>query len=282
MNIQSAEKHIDSLLRYVKDLQIEKPRMYKKSKERLLDIAVSCNLVVCTISDILRDELMSVDVDEFEGNSSTEISDIIKSMESTLSNLVEFSNTNPNNDYHSKDVYKLYCDVLKFASRSESSSSVAERCAKLMWRWFDSRFIKSKNDRFVYNIQMFKRWIPNFVILFSYYHKNNDIEQFETDVNEWVVDVMDNRNMYAIPKEIYYLEQTHESKYYTVESVILWDLMLDLGFSKICDINQSYFPYSDCVYDLCYNYNPDELNNYVNYKTDLSILFKYRFLEGGE
>ena len=289
MNIRSAEQHIDALLRYVNDLKETNPRMYKKSKDRLLDIAMTCNRVIGIISDILHEEVMNVDVDEFGGNASPEISDIVRSMENQISDLAEFVSVDPDdNKFNNKIIYNRYKDCLKSASTYRYYlSEVASDCAKLIWRWFDNRFVKSKrNNGFVYNLQKMKEWIPDFVILYAYHFKIGTLDDFENSINKWIIDIHMNGNTYAIPQEIYSLEKSKDSFYYTVESVILWDLLMDSDFSNLCDIDGDYFPYSDCIYDLVYRYNPYELDDYINYKVDFSILNKYGFVyiksEGGD
>ena len=46
---------MDKLLTYVKNVADSKPRMYQKSKDRLRDIAGTCQKVIQIISEILQE-----------------------------------------------------------------------------------------------------------------------------------------------------------------------------------------------------------------------------------
>ena len=288
MNIRSAEQHLDVLLRYVNDLKDTRPRMYKKSKDRLIDIASTCNEVIGIISDILRDEVMDVDTDEFGTNSSSEISNIVKSMETRISDLADFVSVSPEDDVNeltNKNVYLRYRDCLKSASKYKYYvSDYAYDCVNMIWRWYECRFVRfgKSSNGFVYNIHKLKDWISYFVILYGYHFRYGTLDEFKRSLNSWIADIHSNGSKYAIPKDIYLLDKSDDKKYYTIESVILWDLLLESDFSRLCDIDSDYYPYSDCVYNTVYKFNQDELDDYIDYKVDYSILIKYGFVDGGD
>ena len=66
MDIYGAEKSINKLKQYVQDVYECRPGMYKKSKNRLRDIAGTCSEIVDLISVIVEDASLSSDINGYD------------------------------------------------------------------------------------------------------------------------------------------------------------------------------------------------------------------------
>ena len=93
MDIYSAEIQVNKLLDYVKSLSDAKPRMYQKSKDRLKELASTCNQVVSVIAEILQDEALLSDQDEFGGSNVNDFNAVLNSMEDQITELRQFLST---------------------------------------------------------------------------------------------------------------------------------------------------------------------------------------------
>lgn len=92
MDIKSAETHVNSLLKYVKGLQSSESRMYRKSKERLREVATTCTQVVDIISSVLQEEVLTTDIadDDDSSKCTADIVSMVMQMQQEITQLKQF------------------------------------------------------------------------------------------------------------------------------------------------------------------------------------------------
>lgn len=294
MDIYNAEVQVNKLLNYVKSLSDNKPRMYQKSKDRLKNLALTCNQVVTVISEILQDEALVDDQDEFGSSNNNDFNAVLSSMEDQLSELKRFlrspntsvpsvsSNTNSVPSSIKKAAIIKYKNCLNALARSDIAVIEAEDCGQLLWNWFRTRFIE-KPEGFKYNMKRLPGWIRDIVVIYCYHLENDTIIDFKSEFNRWLLNVSTG-NRYAVPYEIYQFDKNPSPDIATLSSVVMWDILLDYGLRDLCfeDSSEIYLS-EDCVYSLVGKLNSAVMDPYQNYLYDQSILTKCKFsLKGGE
>lgn len=298
MDMRVAEKHIKDLLVYVQTIESQKPRMYSKSKKRLEELANICKEVVETISNILQDEVLAADQavdaeDEFEA-SSIDVKSALDSMEAKLLELRQFVhlddlavvNTTRQDITSSskKRAFHAYKECLYTLQNYPSSYTEVVECSRLIWRWYDSRFIKnSASSTFRYNIRRFPLWIRDIVVLFGYHHEIGDLSKFTSEFYSWISELESSKSHnFAVPFEVYHFNKNPDPNKMTLSGVVLWDMLCDNGLNSICtELSSDLYPSDDSVYNLVGDYNPDVLDHYTNYKVDSSIIDRCGFSYGG-
>ena len=92
MDIYSAEIQVNKLLNYVKGLSGTDHKLYKKSKNRLKELANTCNEVVSVISELIQDEALvnNDESDEFGGADTADFNSVLNSMEGQIAELRQF------------------------------------------------------------------------------------------------------------------------------------------------------------------------------------------------
>lgn len=296
MDIYIAKEHMDKLLSYVQNLADTKPRMYQKSKDRLRDIAQTCQKVVEMVSEILQEEMLD---DCFEDNSdsdfkNTEILNMVKCMQSELNNLKQFvqytpthvdldtakrdieimKSSNSLSTLDRKSIMSEYKVTLKNLSESYVEFPQISDLCKLLYTWFDCRFYKSMkvSSNFRYNIRRIPTWICDIVSVYGKSIDNECEKDFIHSFYDWLDNICETGSKFAVPYEIYEFD-VDSKKNISMTSVVIWDILLELGLSKLCKFdNSEVYLSEDILYNLCMKHSPNNLDKYRNYKVDRSIL----------
>ncbi len=300
IDIQKAESNIKKLLSYVEDLSRGRPRLYRKSKDRLRTIANSCSQMIMLISEILQDETLMQEEDvEFSNSVPEDVSDMMSSIVEEIAKLKDFvsyesektceDNTDTANNPVSVsiklsrkdriDIMKTYQDCLSNMCESLTDADPynnIKRCVVILRDWFFVRFIQTRKTHpsFRYNIRRIREWIPNIVIVMGKHVEDNTFDMFSNSFYDWV-DLIRNTeggNKYAVPYEVYKIGKEPDPTDFTLTAVVLWDVLIDLGFQHLCKDPSDIYLDENIVYDLCSKISPSTLDNYVNFKNDPSIL----------
>lgn len=279
MDIYSAEVQVNKLLNYVKSLSDSKPRMYQKSKDRLRELANNCSQVVLVISEILQDEALVTDQDEFGSSNTNDFNAVLNSMESQISELRQFlSSPKPSamNTTSSTSAKKQAICTYKHCLSSLAHANIiveeAEGCSRLLWDWFNCRFLEGPST-FKYNMKRIPNWIRDIVVLYGYHLESETINTFVNSFYSWLSTISSGSNNYAVPYEVFTFDTSPPASQMTLTSVVLWDILLDYGLRDICsDSSSELFPSEDCVYSLVGSLNGSVMDPYQNYNYDKSIL----------
>lgn len=278
MDIYSAESHVKKLLEYVQQLADTQPRMYEKSRERLRELASTCKEVVKVISDVLQEEALQADQSEF--GRSNDVADMLESMQGQLRELQSFvgSPAIPSSKLSSsakRRAFRDYQTALCDLSNAEISNTYASDCAKLLWRWFHTRFVNNKSSQFRYNIARFPNWVRDIVIAYGKAVADDAVLQFEAEFSGWIDEIPASNIMFAVPKDIYSINSNPKPEDMSLEAVVIWDMLLDAGLSDLCvDAGSGLYPTSDCVYKMCGDLAPNLLDDYTRYSEDETVLTK--------
>lgn len=301
MDVYTAKIQIGKLLEYVENIADSRPKMYKKSINRWKEIAETCQQVVRVISEIVQEEILEDDIeDHVTSNTAHEIQSMIMYMKNEIDQIKDFvsypSNTTPdipknivsapNSNSKNKipkedrrEAIAKYKDVLSKLPNKVKDYPSAYECAMLIWRWFDSRFMQSTqiHTQFRYNIRRIPNWIIDIVIVYSNHLIEGDSDEFIHSFNDWCDSLLDPSSdcNFAVPYEVFKVDTDSDKSDVSLTSVVLWDILVDLGLSELC-IEDSFNLYlsESALYDICANYNESILDDYKNYKVDNNILSK--------
>lgn len=276
MDIYSAEIQVNKLLNYVKSLSDAKPRMYQKSKDRLKELANTCNQVIVVISEILQEEALTEDQNEFEGSEVKDFNTVLNSMEDQIAELRQFlsspKSASSSTSSSRKQVISKYSKCLNLLAKSNVSVVEAEDCGKLLWSWFRARFVEGSVN-FQYNMKRIPGWLRDIVVLFGYHLESGSLDQFKGNFYSWIASISTKGNTYSVPYEVYMFDKDPDPDMLTLTSVVIWDILLDYGLKELCDDPSSeFYPSEDCVYSLVGSLRGSVMDPYQNYQYDPTIL----------
>ena len=295
MDIYIAKEHMDKLLTYVKNVADSKPRMYQKSKDRLRDIAETCQKVVQIISEILQEEILEDCYDDSSESNNSEILQMVLDMQEELLHLKQFVSYKDNEVCSASSTQRVksneplvkrisiddrkfamskYRTVLKRISESYTEFPQVSELCKLLYRWFETRFYTSMkyNKDFRYNIRRIPVWISDIIIVYSNHLIKKDSDEFVHDFYSWCDDLLtDNSGKFAVPYEVYQFDKEERKTIY-LNSVVIWDILLDLGLTELCNDSDDLYVSESYMYDTCMQAHPEQLNNYRNYNIDPSVI----------
>lgn len=298
MDINSAEKSLAKLLAYVQDLADTKPRLYRKSRGKLKDLADTCTEVVKCVAIILQDEVLATDDVEFGSGSS--IVSALNSMQNDITQVCSFAGVRDKVDTSSvvsdrlihtepisepvpvsanakKQALRSYRNTLQKLSTIDYKYDAVKRFADLLWFWFDTRFVKTVHGTgFKYSMKRFPTWIRDIVILYGKAIRDNDYIRFDNQFRWWIQSLSDSANSsnkYAVPYWVYEFERDMKPEDMSLEAVVLWDILIDTGMSELCtSVSDELRIREDAVYSLCGDINPSVLDGYMNYADHPEIL----------
>lgn len=280
MDIKLAESQVANLLEYLQDMDKKKPLLYRKSKDRLRDVATNCLQVVKVISSILQDETLTTDEYEFSGSRRSDIRTMIDSMDKEIQKMKNFvgyglnSEEDPIGVETRKSILKLYESVFASVVEKNLVSQHAMNCAKIIQEWYTVRFVDSSNKypNFRYNIRRLKDWTLGIVILYGRYHESGQ-ESISSVFDSWFNTLSSpSGDRYAVPYQVYTITKDLESQPITLSSLVIWDILCHEGYSTLCNNGGDLVPRDDELYELCVKNSPEILDRYRNYLFDNSVL----------
>lgn len=287
MNIENGKTDLNSLLDKLQKLETEKPRMYKKTKQKLHDMADICIHIVEVISRIIELDVLDTDDEEFgEKSNSLDVGRICTSMQRAQDRLSEFSNTTSTSftSTQRKQIIQKYSSVLKALSLSPIPYESVRGCASALWEWFDARFLSRSSSEFRYNIRRIPLWIRDIVIMYGRSIESETEDEFVSKFAEWCDDVREgNIPTYAVPYPVYEFDRSQEPESLTLCATVMWDILWDAGLHLLDVKHVSEVSLTDSdVYNLCAELSPESLNHYACYSEDSKVLELSHLVSGGE
>lgn len=278
MDLVTYIEHTKKGLKYLEDLSSSNSRLYSKSKVRLKELAEICSKMVELTAEILKDEVLDDDVDEFGGSSSV-LLDAANTIQTTVDELKEFTDMSRDNgpkisSAKNKMVFATYCKTLKSTASCDNPYVEAHDLAKLLWKWFDVRFVTSMNVRtaFHYNIRRMPTWIYDIIILYGYHLRNRTLPKFIESFNQWCDNLYTSSagEQYAVPYEVFLVDR-NPVEYLSMEAVVLSDILFEHGLSYLNHSDPLYLSDS-YLYELVSKYNSPLLDRYNDYEYDKNLL----------
>ena len=288
MDIYGARKHLEALQEYVNSLTEKDSKMYQTTKNRLKELSLMCQNIVTTISNILQEELLESDEEEFENKENLDVLRSLEAMEQELARLKSFvgpaaipseSQTLTGKEKH--NIIATYGDGLRSLSSTPTEYSSAAKCAKLLYTWFQCRFLKP-NPEFHYNIRNIKGWIRDIIIVYGNHIQSYSEDQFYDEFLRWCDAVNTGQTTYAIPYEVFQCSRGSPGQKVSLASLVLWDILFDMGLKNLCTAspNDAYL-LEDSIYEKCYTTCPEVTDEYEHYKTHPDILSRTNIYRGG-
>lgn len=233
VEVPRLQTHADKIDTQLSVVLSQKPQMYAKTKERYKELAISLLSSVEKIAAILEvDSLASVDnkTSEF-GSSEFDLSDLSTALEHTnerINSYTSFVSTDIVSDSINKQTLRKYGQVLEQASNYDFSCVEARECAYILNKWFKARFSNTpKSNSFKYNIAYIPEWITDIIVLYGKYHSNHDTSSFINMMNDWCDNLSRESVKWAVPYEVYNLNKVVEPTNYTVNAVVIGDILMD-------------------------------------------------------
>lgn len=253
LEIYPLENCADKISKQLDAIIESNPNMYSKTKKRYKKLAIDLLKSVEKITSILEaDSLASVDRLEFDPGieSDMNVKDIVDAVTdvnrkvNSLESFIE-SSTNSIN----KATLSQYAKVIESASKHNFHYVEVNECASILYKWFFTRFISNKNPRFRYKIDQIPIWICNIIIVYGKYLSHNNTEYCIDMFNRWCDSIVSSDSViWAVPYEVYQLSRCVCPENYTMEAVIIGDILMDELFYLL---TEDYSPGILCNLD-CY------------------------------
>lgn len=272
--IYPIEGWADKISKSLKEIAEDKnrPGMYSKTRTRYQNLANVLLNSLSSIAVILEENLLipesnnefdelssSVDqldilsklqllnnkfkkLEEFSNDSSSLYkSRSLQNLNSGIENIEDdessdTSNSPPNVDLDitNNQTILYFDDILYQSSIHNFGYSEVNLCAKLIYKWFHTRFRSEYSCDFKYNIKYIPKWISYFIMLYGKYHSEGRNSDFESMINTWCnrVESKEN-NVYSIPWEIYNLDKTSNPMDCTIDAIVINDILSDNMLYKL-------------------------------------------------
>lgn len=274
MDIYSARNAVDKLHGFVKDLKGRNPKLYQKSKDRLLYLSETCLEVVDLISELLHEESLNYDSGEFENSADYSIQEALESASSTLRNSIsDISNSSQQklSSASKKIIVKTYGEVLKSGSNFDYiETHYAEEVSKLLWDWYESRIFT--HSGFYYSLSNFPKWIASIVATYGNSIQDGKTSEYVYMFRDWCKHAYE--HTYPLPKEVqYFLDDTTQAV--SLSSVVMWDILYKNNFYRLGNLELDAVSLSDSyMFNLCEIRSPDILDKYGRYEDNNNILVR--------
>ena len=246
--IYPIEGWAEKISRNLTKIADEKPNMYAKTKVRYQKLAESLLDSVEKIAIILEsDSLVPKSNNEFyELSDKTEssISDKLNYINNRVHEAENFSANRFSPTYPKdgsvnslKETLHYFDSILQSSSTINFGYSEVNECARLLYRWFHSRFCPDiENKQFKFQHRYLPTWICNFIILYGKYNSCNMNTQFKQMIESWCDGVdQGTAGNYAVPYEIYQLEKVNDPADYTIDAVVMNDILTNECLYQLSD-----------------------------------------------
>lgn len=264
--IYPIEGWADKVSKSLKEIADDKnrPKMYSKTRKRYEHLANTLLNSLSSIAIILEENLLipesNNEFDELASSDNLDILSKLQLLNDKFIQLEEFANntnlhkpksssrTDPvptnsssspkqsftNNINNNKESIKYFNDILYECTMHNFGYSEINECAKLLYKWFNTRFISKYSHDFKYNIKYIPNWICYFIILYGKYHHDGRNQDFLYMINTWCENIISGNNTtYSIPYEIYKLDKTTNPLDCTIDAVVINDILSDGGMYKL-------------------------------------------------
>lgn len=287
MEIYSAENHARLVVEFLEKLHQDSPKMYNTTRNRLRSISSDCFRSIELISKILEEDSL-IDEEEFSQDRN-EIQQLAAQMHEDsdkaakqIDELTQFTSTSTVKLTAEERRYlvKYYGKVLSGLAAAQIPYSIAADCAKILWRWYSARFFKG-SVTFKYNVAKISTWIRDIVITYGLYQHNHIRDMFIAEFDAWCDNIF--KYSYPVPYIVHSTVKQISDKVTNLESLCLWDILVDYGLivelpNNLQDFQLSRYAVSD-IFD---KYSPNLTNEYEYYNSDKTLLQKYNLLRGDE
>lgn len=224
-----------------------------------------------------RDAEFINDLNEIENNRVEGIGSTTPSSLSSFTSTKTAPSIHKNHISESKQLIHEYANVLSRAPNN-CINTYAKECSEVINKWFDVRFLKCTKG-FKYSVKYIGKWIQ--AIVFGYGKALHDgkfaVERYINDMYTWINKLHHTANKYPLPYHMYQLVKEVPEDYAVKDTLILWDMLLNSGYHKICkkDKKEMYmkdYTIVDTICDLDH-YISEQLFSYIEEPEKLKSLW---------
>lgn len=273
MDIKSAERQIQGILKYLEDLDNAESRLYTKSKDRLKCVSECCEQILQVTSSLLKNEVLKAD----DSADTYPVTCMIDSMQSqlnevgTLADITQFELT----DNIQKELLTAYIKTFSKIANGQFGQRCTQvhELSKLLYDWITYRFIKYTNG-FHYKFERISVWILNIIIAYCEALVDGTSDKFVRHFYTWLDALNSSTTLckYAIPANIYKIGADGYQNHLTLSAVVMYDVLYECGFLKLYkSVGQKYPDYKTILlrdgsmYELVEKYKSEILDEYKSY-----------------
>ena len=246
--IRPSEVAANKIQRHLQDLFDTRPRVYRRTLTRYIDLAYILLDCIDKILKFLTSELLSASSDKEFDELTTSVEDnediieIQKKLQNTSDLLDSYSQLakRPNTSEESKSI-NINTEIVKKFGQSFSDGSLintgyleANLCSDLINYWYTTRIRYMTIRHKAYQNLQIPLWVGYIVLLFGKAHANNTTEEFISWFKSWCDNANnDFSNKYAVPKELTLLRKQIYPNDITIDALIIYDILIDKCYSDL-------------------------------------------------
>lgn len=241
LEIYPIEKYVEKIEKHLDEVADSKRNMYSKTKKRYHRLAVILLKCVNKIIKILETDSLS-NVDDNVDIDVTEISYALDDTNSAMNNLESFV---PKKDKLEKETitninkytFAKYREIIEKSTQISYPYKEVTQCAEMIDIWFKNRFLSGSRN-FRYKIDQLPEWIFSMILLYGKHVKHQTQDRLVDNVVNWSVNAKeDSSNKYAVPYEVYEIQNSTNSSDFTLEAVLIGDILMDSIYYKLNSTN---------------------------------------------
>lgn len=267
MDIRSVEVAVERMFAYVSAVKHSDKKLYRPSVVRLQKIRDICLQCADMIADATGIEASTESAEESHDDLLSKIRDLV---DAASHNTVEHhiqSKREPAHrqvskpkltDVEMKEVTKVpkgalgkpksnltsadrkytlhkYAMILHTTADRDDIDEHTASCAKLVWQWFNARFLLSKGSDFHYDVARIPAYIQAFLQAYEHHCEVGKLTSFAKEVDKWCDAVTDDKkNIWALPFSV---QQVYAKKFEPNCSKLFstWLSLMDAGWQGLMD-----------------------------------------------
>lgn len=250
--IRPSEVAANKIQRHLQDLLNTRPRVYRRTLTRYIDLAYILLDCIDKILKFLTSELLSASSDkEFDelttsAEDNADIMEIREKLQNTTnlldsySQLGKRSNSSEENDKScsNAETIKIYGNTFSQGAMINTGYKEVNQCADLINYWYITRIqYMTIRHRAYQNLQI-PNWIGFIVLMYGKAHANGTQDQFVDWFKSWCDNANnDFSNKYAVPKELTLLRKHLYPNDLTLDALIIYDILLDKCYSDLTSLD---------------------------------------------
>ena len=310
MELKNAESSIRKILDCVQLTADSDTKLYDKSKLRLKNIAETSSQIISVVAGLIQIGEQRSEANEIAITRKDDLQKQIDVLTKRIEKLEKTANVEKvaepkvkeqeekilavnNNEKRAtakrfapeelKAIVSRYGSTLQRLARTESNVPVVNKCADMLWRWFDGRINKkyANAPKFTYDVRRLKELIYAFVLFFGYNFENGKQAEMYQNFDEWLrmLSIAPDSNKWIAPYDVFCIDKAYRAnkrldrKYANLTAVVLYDVLFENGLNELCgtELNEACLSDSE-IWKRVEKANIDVLDPYVNYKSDPKIL----------
>lgn len=267
--IYPSEKAAQKIIQHLDVMLDSKPKIYRKTLLRYKALAKLLLQCVAKILKLLEEETLISSCDsefqELTGDDANELMDQLTDLQSKVTNYSKFVDDKVEQNKNKSEIHrmstaetlKLYAETIRSGEDVNYGYEEVNVCAELISYWFRMRFSEN-NPNFRYQIKQLPSWIQYIVISYGKACADGNSKTFVTSFKQWCNSIVeDTNNVWAIPYNIFDIMRKPKGEYFTLQAMIIYDLLLSKHYYLLTDADTDIKPDPLFIADKVKYYHPD-------------------------